>query len=99
MFVIFFFCLFFYLDTSRRGPVQSAPCQGAAGGPELNTPQSDDSCWQVCPRGQRQHLVMPTGDHSQMAAAAQQPADPQGRKFTDVCVCIAHLSRCIHLQV
>ncbi len=89
-----FFVCFYNFTTSSRGPLQSAPRQGAAAGPELNTAQSDHPCWQVCPRGQRQHLVVPTGDHFQMAAAAQQPADPQGRRgvmvFVCVCMCVFH---------
>lgn len=70
--------------SSSGGPLQSTPRQGAAPRPEFDTAQSDYPCWQVCPGGQRQHLVMPIGDHSQMAAAAQQPADPQGRRYIDV---------------
>lgn len=81
-YVPFFFCS----PSSSRGPVQPAPCQGAAERPELDAAQSDYPCWQVCPGGQRQHLDVPTGDHSQMAAAAQQPADPQGRRCLGVSV-------------
>lgn len=72
------FC-FVNSPSSHRGPVQSTPRQGAAGGPELDAEGSDHPCWQVCPGGQRQHLAIQNRDHHQMAAAAQRPTDPKGR--------------------
>lgn len=60
---------------SPRGLLQPTSCKGASAGPEFHTAQSDHPCWQVCPRGQCEHLVVPPGDHCQMAAGAQQSAD------------------------
>lgn len=61
------FCL---LVCSPGGAVQSSASKGTSAGLELDSAQSDRSRWQVCPGGQRQHLVVSTGDHSQVAAAA-----------------------------
>ena len=73
---MFRFCVVVNLDFSSRRPLQPTPCQGASTGPELHTVQSDHPRWQMRPRGQREHLVVPPGDDCQMAAGAQQPPDP-----------------------
>lgn len=89
--------------SSHRGPVQPAPGQGAAARPEPDATRSGHPRRQVHPGGQHQRLAVADQRHPQVAAAAQQPADPKGKhcgRAPDLSVARPHSSsrKLDHLQ-